>query len=213
MAVAGCSVVELAPGLELYPDYLERSLQENLLSDIRAVVADAPLFRPTMPRSGAPFSVAMTNCGELGWISDARGYRYDARHPVTGRTWPAMPRMVTEAWDRLSTCPAHAQACLVNYYAGDARMGLHQDRDEEDRIAPVVSLSLGDTAVFRYGGVERRSPTKSVKLRSGDALVIGGASRLVFHGIDRILAGSSSLLEEGGRLNLTIRRVSPVPPS
>lgn len=203
--------LELAPGLTYVPQYLDRAAQTNLLSDIRAALTAAPLFQPTMPRSGAPFSVQMSNCGPLGWMSDHNGYRYTPKHPVSGQPWPPMPSLVVEAWRALAGYPRPPEACLINYYLPTARMGLHQDRDEESFIAPVLSLSLGDTCVFRFGGEERRGPTRSLKLVSGDALVLGGAARLAFHGVDRILGGSSSLLEEGGRLNLTIRRVTGEP--
>ena len=119
-----------------------------------------------------------------------------------------MPAIARRAWDDLGDYPDPSDACLINYYNGSARMGLHQDRDEEGFQAPVVSLSLGDTCVFRYGGSERRGPTKSLKLTSGDAVVLGGAARLAFHGVDRILRGSSTLLSEGGRFNLTLRRAA-----
>lgn len=202
------SAVTLAPGLTYHPEYLDRLGQRNLLAALREVLAAAPLFTPRMPRSGKPFSVRMTNCGPLGWVSDQTGYRYQPTHPDTGQPWPAMPAAVLRAWDELSGDPHPPQACLVNLYDGRARMGLHQDRDEEDFSVPVVSLSLGATGLFRYGGLERGGPTRSVKLRSGDALVFGGPSRLVFHGVDRILPGSSDLLPEGERINLTLRRVT-----
>lgn len=203
--------IELAPGLRYVPGYLDRAAQAALLADIHAVLRAAPLFQPVMPRTGTPFSVRMTNCGALGWVSDRVGYRYAAAHPATGRPWPAMPAAVRAAWDDLAEHDRAPEACLVNYYAAGAKMGLHQDRDEEGFAAPVLSLSLGDTALFRFGGTERRGPTKSVRLESGDALVLGGAARLVFHGVDRIVAGSSTLLPEGGRFNLTVRRVSGEP--
>ena len=202
------TALELAPGLRFYPGYLDRDAQIALLADLRAVLDDAPLYTPTMPRSGAPFSVRMSNCGPLGWLSDRGGYRYAPAHPATGRAWPPFPASVLAAWDELADHAEPPQACLVNYYDGAARMGLHQDRDEEGFSAPVVSLSLGDTCVFRFGGTERRGPTKSVKLASGDAMVLGGEARLAFHGVDRILSGSSTLLAEGGRFNLTLRRVT-----
>ena len=160
-----------------------------------------------MPRTGKPFSVRMSNCGSLGWLSDRAGYRYQATHPVTGKPWPVIPEIALEAWRVLAEHPSPPQACLVNYYAPSARMALHQDRDEEDFSAPVLSLSLGDTALFRFGGSTRKGPTRSLKLHSGDAVILGGASRLAFHGIDRIFAGSSMLLDEGGRFNLTLRKV------
>ena len=168
----------------------------------------APLFTPRMPRTGKPFSVRMTNCGALGWVSDVDGYRYQAAHPETGAPWPPMPDAVRRAWDELAGYPHPPEACLVNVYDPKARMGLHQDRDEADLEAPVVSLSLGDTGLFRFGGTARGGPTRSVRLQSGDALVLGGPSRLVFHGIDRLIAGTSTLLPEGGRINLTLRRVT-----
>ncbi len=203
--------VALAPGLVHYPGYLDRAAQEHLRDDLRALVRAAPLFTPRMPRTGKPFSVRMTNAGRLGWVSDERGYRYQAHHPETGEPWPALPALALQAWEHLSGFPAPPDACLVNHYETAARMGLHQDRDEEEFAAPVVSLSLGDTALFRYGGTERRSPTRSVRLRSGDALVFGGPARLIFHGVDRLEPGSSDLLAGGGRLNLTLRKVTKDP--
>ena len=203
------NALALAPGLVHCPGYLDRSAQESLLDDIRAVMRAAPLFTPRMPRTGKPFSVRMTNCGALGWVSDVAGYRYQAAHPDTGAPWPAMPDAVRRAWDDLAGYPHPPEACLVNVYGPDACMGLHQDRDEADLKAPVVSLSLGDTGLFRFGGTTRGGRTRSIRLQSGDALVLGGPSRLVFHGIDRLLAGTSTLLPEGGRINLTLRRVHP----
>jgi alkylated DNA repair protein (DNA oxidative demethylase) len=161
-----------------------------------------------MPRTGKPFSVRMSNCGVLGWVSDETGYRYQPAHPETGRPWPAMPPRLLDAWQALAGYPHPPEACLINLYDAAAKMGLHQDRDEDDLDAPVLSLSLGDTAVFRVGGVARSDRSVSVKLQSGDALSFGGPARLAFHGIDRIIAGSSTLLPQGGRINLTLRRVT-----
>jgi alkylated DNA repair protein (DNA oxidative demethylase) len=200
--------IVLAPGLSYHPGYLDRAAQEALLDDIRKVIRAAPLFTPRMPRTGKPFSVRMTNCGALGWVSDVEGYRYQPTHPETGAPWPSMPDLARRAWKDLSGYPHPPEACLVNLYEAKARMGLHQDRDEQDFEAPVVSLSLGDTGLFRFGGTMRRGPTRSVRLQSGDALVFGGPSRLVFHGIDRLVPSTSALLPEGGRLNLTLRRVT-----
>jgi alkylated DNA repair protein (DNA oxidative demethylase) len=161
-----------------------------------------------MPKSGRPFSVRMSNCGSLGWTSDERGYRYQPTHPATGRPWPAMPEPLTALWRDLAHYPDLPEACLINFYDPAAKMGLHQDRDEADFAAPVVSISLGDDCLFRVGGRERRNATKSVRLRSGDVLVLGGDARLAFHGVDRIYPGTSSLLAHGGRINLTLRRVT-----
>jgi alkylated DNA repair protein (DNA oxidative demethylase) len=160
-----------------------------------------------MPRSGKPFSVRMTNCGPLGWVSDAGGYRYQPTHPDTGRPWPSMPDLALRAWRDLAGYGPPPEACLINVYAPTARMGLHQDRDEQDFSAPVLSLSLGDTCLFRIGGTSRGDPTRSFRLASGDAVVLGGPARLAFHGVDRIMPGTSTLLPEGGRINLTLRRV------
>ena len=161
-----------------------------------------------MPSSGKPFSVRMTNCGPLGWVSDARGYRYQPHHPETGAPWPPMPVAVRKAWDDLAGYPHPPEACLINVYAPTARMGLHQDRDEQDFAAPVVSLSLGQSCLFRIGGTARSDPTRSFRLASGDAVVLAGPARLAFHGVDRIIPATSTLLPDGSRINLTLRRVT-----
>jgi len=197
----------MVEGVALRPGYLDRAGQEALLAVVREAIAQAPLFTPTMPRSGKPFSVRMTNCGPLGWVSDAGGYRYQATHPQTGRPWPPMPDLALRAWHELAGYRPPPEACLINVYAPAARMGLHQDRDEDDFSAPVLSLSLGDSCLFRIGGTERSAPTRSFRLASGDAVVLGGTARLAFHGVDRIMPGTSTLLPEGGRINLTLRRV------
>jgi alkylated DNA repair protein (DNA oxidative demethylase) len=196
-------------GLEYFPEKLGPEQQLALLGELRAVIAEAPLFTPTMPRSGKPMSVRMTNCGPLGWVTDKeRGYRYQATHPVTGRPWPAMPQTLHDLWHEVARYKAPPEACLVNYYTGGSKMGLHQDKDEEDFDAPVLSVSLGDSATFLAGGRSRRELARRFELKSGDVVVLGGEDRLAFHGIDRILPGTSNLLPEGGRLNLTLRRVT-----
>jgi DNA oxidative demethylase len=197
-----------ATGLRLYPAYLDRRRQAELLADIRAALAAAPLYTPRMPKSGRPMSVRMSNCGPLGWISDEAGYRYEPAHPTTGRPWPPMPAALLTLWNDLGGYPHPPEACLINFYGPAAKMGLHQDRDEQDFDAPVVSLSLGDSCLFRVGGRQRSDPTSSFRLGSGDALVLGGSERLAFHGVDRIYPGTSTLLAEGGRINLTLRRVT-----
>jgi alkylated DNA repair protein (DNA oxidative demethylase) len=201
------SSITLAPGLVYSPDYLDRTAQEQLLRAVRVLTQVAPLYTPRMPRTGKPFSVRMTNGGKLGWVSDASGYRYQPTHPETGEPWPPIPDQAMRAWEDLSGYPHAPDACLINFYDPSARMGLHQDKDEEAFDAPVVSLSLGDTALFRYGGLDRRDPTRSVRLRSGDAIVFGGPARLIHHGVDRLMPGTSDLLPQGGRLNLTLRKV------
>jgi alkylated DNA repair protein (DNA oxidative demethylase) len=201
----------LPEGLRYYPAYLDRSAQEVLADLLRKCVAEAPFFVPVMPRTGKPFSVKMTNLGSLGWVSDLKGYRYQSRHPVTGMPWPRLPESILQVWQALAHYPWSPEACLVNFYQGEARMGLHQDADEADFDAPVLSISLGYTALFRVGQTVRKGPTASFKLQSGDVLVLSGKSRLVFHGVDRIMPGTSSLLKGGGRLNLTLRRVTRPP--
>ena len=208
-ALPGPARLQLGPGLLYVPGYLGPAAQIRLLAEIRNVIGRAPLFTPRMPRTNQPFSVQMTNCGELGWVSDVTGYRYQATHPDTGVSWPAMPEGALQAWRDLAGYPHPPQACLVNLYGPGARMGLHQDRDEREFDAPVVSLSLGATALFRIGGLNRRDRTRSIRLASGDAFVFGGPARLVFHGIDRLIEDSSDLVEDGGRINLTLRRVDP----
>lgn len=192
-------------GFRLHPAALPPEAQAALAADVLAATGDAPLYTPVTP-GGQAMSVAMTNLGPLGWVSDRAGYRYQPTHPVTGRAWPPIPDSLLALWSRYADAERAPDACLVNFYRDGARMGLHQDRDEADLGAPVLSISLGDTAVFRIGGPARGGPTRSLRLASGDVCVLAGPARLAFHGVERILAGSSRLLAGGGRLNLTLRR-------
>jgi alkylated DNA repair protein (DNA oxidative demethylase) len=201
-------VAFMTHGFLHFPCFLGPAAQSELLETLDRALHEAPLFTPVMPRTGHPFSVRMSNLGALGWVSDRLGYRYQPFHPETAKPWPPMPPQLLDIWRALSDYPHDPQACLVNYYGQGAKMGLHRDEDEEDISAPVVSISLGDTAVFRLGGLERRGKTSTIKLSSGDVVVLGGPSRLRYHGIDRILPGTSRLLSQGGRINLTLRRVS-----
>ncbi|KQW27795.1 alkylated DNA repair dioxygenase [Rhizobium sp. Root274] len=202
--------LNLSPGLRYLPARLDREAQISLVEQIRAVVEQAPLYIPVMPGSGRPMSVRMTNCGPLGWVTDKeRGYRYQSTHPVTNQPWPEIPEVLLDLWRELSGYPKDPEACLVNFYADDAKMGLHQDRDETDLLAPVLSISLGNTCLFRIGGLSRTDRTKSLKLESGDVFILGGEGRLCFHGVDRIYPATSTLLKSGGRINLTLRRVNP----
>lgn len=151
----------------------------------------------------------MTNCGVLGWLTDRdRGYRYQATHPVTGEPWPAVPERLLALWDEVADYPHPPEACLINFYGPEAKMGLHQDRDEDNFDAPVVSVSLGDACLFRVGGTTRGGPTVSFRLESGDVVILGGKGRLCYHGVDRIYPSTSDLLKRGGRINLTLRRVT-----
>lgn len=200
--------IALAPGIAYWPGRLDLAEQKGLMADIMARVAEAPFYRPTMPGSGQPFSVEMTNFGPLGWVSDhGNGYRYEPLHPLTAKPWPAIPVSLLALWAETTGYQAPPEACLVNVYRSGAKMGLHQDRDEAALDAPVLSVSLGDSAVFRFGP-SRKGPTQPVTLASGDVLVFGGPARLMYHGIARVLAGSSRLVTEGGRINLTLRRVT-----
>jgi DNA oxidative demethylase len=193
-------------GAQLYAGFLDPGHQTALVADVRAIAEAAPFFRPVTQR-GQEMSVRMTSAGSLGWVSDRRGYRYEPCHP-SGAAWPPIPETVLDIWRAVSGSARLPDCCLVNYYDGTARMGLHQDRDEADFRWPVVSVSLGDDALFRIGGTTRGGRTQSVWLRSGDVLVMGGSARLCYHGIDRIAAGTSMLLPKGGRINLTLRVVT-----
>lgn len=190
-------------GVDLWRGALGRSAQEAVLDDLRAVAGAAPFFYPET-RRGQKFSVRMTSAGKLGWVSDRKGYRYQTQHPAGGG-WPEIPPRLLDLWGTILPEAATPDTCLVNYYGEGARMGLHQDRDEADLSQPVLSLSLGDEALFRIGNIERGGPTESVWLRSGDVAILGGVARLVHHGIDRIKFGSSELLPQGGRINVTMR--------
>ena len=202
------SSIALAPGVDYYPGFLDRAAQAALQEEIWSILVKAPLFRARMPRTGRPFSVRMSNCGPLGWISDEAGYRYEPTHPETGQAWPPIPPRLLHVWATLAPGAPPPEACLINFYEPGAKMGLHQDRDEKELSAPVVSLSLGEAAMFRLGGLKRNDPTRAFRLESGDAITFGGPARLVFHGVDRILPGGATLVAEGGRINLTLRRVN-----
>lgn len=193
-------------GARLHAGFLGPGQQAALVRDVRAIALAAPFFRPVTPR-GQEMSVRMTSAGSHGWVSDRRGYRYEPCHP-SGVAWPPIPGPVLDIWHAVSGSARLPDCCLVNYYDGAARMGLHQDRDEADFRWPVVSVSLGDDALFRIGGTTRGARTQSIWLRSGDVLVMGGPARLSFHGVDRIAAGTSMLLPKGGRINLTLRVVT-----
>lgn len=202
------SVLQAAvlPGFRLWPQALCAAAQADLAAEVLARVEAAPFYRPATP-GGRPFSVQMSNFGPLGWVSDRAGYRYQPTHPVTGEPWPPIPPALLALWDALTDWPQPPDACLVNLYRGAAKMGLHQDRDERDLTAPVLSVSLGDTAVFRIGPAGGGA-TSRLRLASGDVCALTGPARLARHGVERLLAGSSRLIPGGGRLNLTLRRAA-----
>lgn len=195
----------LPEGFTLYDNLLDAAAQRAMMQDVRAIVAEAPLIRPTTPW-GKPMSVAMTSAGRVGWVTDRGGYRYEPRHPA-GEPWPPIPESVLNVWEKVSGWPTKPDCCLVNFYRKGAKMGLHRDEDEKEFAAPVVSISLGDPARFRMGGLSRKDPTRAVELASGDVMVMGGKARLAYHGVDRISFGVSPLLKDGGRVNLTLRVV------
>jgi alkylated DNA repair protein (DNA oxidative demethylase) len=194
-------------GFQIHQGWLAPAAQAAMAEDLRAVVEAAPLFSPLTPW-GKPMSVRMTSAGRYGWFTDAKGYRYIDRHPA-GSPWPPIPPSVLAVWRALASDARDPDCCLVNVYAATARMGLHRDADEADFAWPVLSISLGDSASFRMGGPARKDPTTSIRLDSGDVVLFGGAARLAYHGIDRVLPGSSRLLPDGGRINLTLRVVDP----
>jgi alkylated DNA repair protein (DNA oxidative demethylase) len=194
-------------GFRLWPGKLAPEAQAALVAEVLALSQAAPFYQPITP-GGKAMSVQTTNFGPLGWYTDVAGYRYQATHPQTGEPWPAIPHVLLDLWAELADQGTPPDACLVNLYREDARMGLHQDRDEADFSFPVLSVSLGDTAVFRLGGLKRSDPTRTLRLSSGDVCVLAGEARLFHHGVDRILAGSSRLIPGGGRLNLTLRRAA-----
>jgi len=199
--------LSIAPGVSLWREYFSPLQQKALLDEVLALLEQAPLYRPVMPNTGKAFSVEESNFGALGWVADKSGYRYQATHPVTGKPWPAIPDGLLKLWAAINDGPP-PECCLVNLYRPGAKMGLHQDRDEKDISAAVVGISLGDEALFRIGGSTRGGKTQSVTLASGDVIAFGGAARLAYHGIDRVRAGTFRLLPGGGRLSLTLRRVT-----
>jgi DNA oxidative demethylase len=199
--------ITIAPGVFLWREKFSPLQQKELLDGVMARLKQAPLYRPVMPNTGKPFSVEECNFGSLGWVADRSGYRYQRMHPVTNEPWPTIPQSLLDLWSEINQRP-EPECCLVNLYRAGAKMGLHQDRDEKHNDAAVIGVSLGDEALFRIGNAARGGKTVSVTLASGDVIAFGGAARLAYHGIDRIKPGSSRLLPEGGRLSLTLRRVS-----
>lgn len=219
MEASGKDLTGIPPGFLFRPGLLDAAEQRALLEDVAAIARAAPFVRPMTPW-GKPMTVRMTSAGAFGWVTDRRGYRYEPAHPETGEPWPPIPERVLALWRLFAGDEVPPDSCLVNHYSPKARMGLHQDKDEADFSVPVVSISLGDPAVFRIGGLKRKDPTRSFTLSSGDVVVLGGAARLAYHGVDRVKPGST-LLEGhpefqddgglgGGRINLTLRRVAPL---
>lgn len=192
-------------GVDIHKGYLDPAQQKQLVDVVRAIAKAAPLFQPEIP-FGRKMSVQMTAAGQFGWFSDRSGYRYIPHHP-NGQPWPAIPAKILRIWEDITGMAQDPQCCLVNYYGTHAKMGMHQDKDEADFRWPVISISLGDDARFRIGNTTKGGPTEKIWLQSGDVAVLGGEARLAYHGIDKIREGSSSLLAQGGRINLTLRVV------
>ncbi len=193
----------LLRGFDIRKGYLDAAAQSHLVDLLRPILKVAPLYRPVTP-SGKEMSVRMTSAGVLGWVTDRAGYRYQDTHPK-GMTWPAIPDEILTIWQDLTGADRRPDCCLINYYGEGTKMGLHQDKDEADFSWPVLSISLGDDALFRIGNTTRGGKTESIWLSSGDVVIMGGPARLTYHGVDRIRFGSSKLLPKGGRINLTLR--------
>ena len=197
-------------GFRHLPLYFSPKEQAALIDCVKTAVKTAPFYQPTMPQTGAPLSVVMTNFGTLGWVTDkTQGYRYQTTHPKTGTPWPPLPDLLVKLWKEAADWPDLPEACLVNWYREGSKMGPHIDSDELAVNAPVISISLGDPAMFRIGGPKRSGPTHRIKLMSGDVVIMGGASRQCYHSVSKIYYGQSALVPKGGRINLTMRRVKP----
>jgi alkylated DNA repair protein (DNA oxidative demethylase) len=182
--------------------------EPELIAALREITAQAP-FRHMFTPGGHQMSVAMTNCGNAGWVTDRSGYRYDGADPESGKSWPAMPESFRELAQRAAEEGGFAgfapDACLINRYEPGARMSLHQDKDEEDFGAPIVSVSLGLPAIFMFGGMKRSDKPQRYRLEHGDVVVWGGPSRLFFHGVGPLADGEHALLGRQ-RINLTFRK-------
>lgn len=201
-------MTDFPDGFAHYPLYFDTAQQQALIDAVREGVKHAPFFTPRMPRTGQPLSVVMSNFGTLGWVTDKdRGYRYEPVHPKTGRPWPVLPDLLSRLWQDVTDYPALPEACLINWYRQGAKMGPHIDNDEYAIRAPVVSISLGDPALFRIGSQTRGGKTSGIKLFSGDVVVMAGQARQCYHSVSRIYYGESALVPKGGRINLTLRRV------
>jgi alkylated DNA repair protein (DNA oxidative demethylase) len=197
----------LAPGAAVFRG-LATSRAERLLAAVEDITSKSP-FRHLVVPGGHTMSVAMTNCGDAGWVSDRSGYRYDPIDPQTGERWPAMPdvfmELAREAAARLGFSPYSPDVCLINRYVPGARLSLHQDRDEKGYVDPIVSISLGLPAIFLWGGDRRADRPQRIPLVHGDVVVWGGPSRLRFHGVAALKDGDHALVGRK-RINLTFRK-------
>lgn len=185
--------------------------QKNIVSQLRGTIKTNPLYVPQTP-SGKSYSIQMTNFGSLGWLPN---YTYGDRHPVTDQPWPAIPDSIIELVDRLKrkdhiSHEFQPQAMLLNVYKPDSKLGLHQDKDELNKEAPIVSLSFGESATFLLGGMKRQDPTREIRLESGDAFILANENRMRFHGVKCILPNTApaDLMKKTVRINLTLRQVN-----
>ncbi len=199
-------------GMVVLRGRLSRAEQAEFVRLAFEVADDAPFYTPVM-RGGAPFRVQMTSAGDIGWLSDEAGYRYARVHPETKRPWPEIPEPIT-SFAKAAALEAGfsgftPDSCLFNLYRSDGKLGIHRDHVEQDRVSPIVSVSLGDSCVFKFGGLSKGGPFTDWTLVSGDVVVFGGPSRLAWHGVSKILRGTSDLIPGGGRMNLTVRRAMP----
>lgn len=190
-------------GATIWKGFLDRMAQDAMVADLRRVGSTAP-FRHYMTPGGRKMTVKMSGAGEVAWMSGRSGYGYASYQP-DGASWPDIPECILNVWKAVTDVKRLPDSCLINFYGDGAKMALHQDRDETETQWPVVSISLGDDALFRLGGLSRSDRTKSIWLTSGDVAVLSGRSRLAFHGIERTKFASSTLLPSGGRLNVTLR--------
>jgi DNA oxidative demethylase len=208
VADTGASQLEMAEGAVLLRGFA-RSFEAELIVDISDIVAQAP-FRHMITPGGHQMSVAMTNCGRLGWVTDRSGYRYDVKDPESEKPWPAMPpsfrELARQAAARAGFGAFSPDACLINRYQPAAKMSLHQDKDELDFGEPIVSVSLGLPAIFLFGGLKRGDKPRRFRLEHGDVVVWGGPARLVYHGVAPLADGEHVLMGRQ-RINLTFRKV------
>lgn len=201
----------LPEGITVLPNFLSQRDQIKFVETTRQIVSEAPLTAPKM-WNGSKFKVKVTSCGSYGWFADERGYKYLTKHPLTQKPFPKMPKVF---YDFAKKCAEEVllvnykpQTCLINYYQNETgRLGLHVDDTEEDLTSPIVTLSLGDSCVFVVGGLERKDKIQKIVLHSGDVVIMHRQGRMLYHGVEKLLPGTSKLLRTGGRLSLTFRKV------
>ena len=196
--------MQIIKGIDYFPRFLNKEVLDDILQDIEGAVKLAPFLTPTMPKTGKSFSVKITNMGDFGWVSDKKdGYRYQKYHPVNNRKWPKISNNIIEIWQKLTGLEVKPDCCLINYYDLNAKMGLHIDNDEKNFSYPVLSISIGASALFRFAGLKRSDPSKSIKLHNGDVIILSGPARLIYHGIDKIYKDTNM----DYRINLTLRKI------